>query len=395
MNVIISSLKKLTIYFTSISPIKEYAKSTKFEQMEEKVVFPDPFSYPLFVDSGVSIICMGCFPWSFSSNYFSYFPIIVQPPNFPNLFVSMCSFDFNYLKGENGFININEFKNGENKAIIEKSESLAYFFQNCCPEKAEKINFCSIANFNPYTYKFSEEEVTFLYFNTQNIKTSHGKLGGALFDHISTTILNPLGIGLFFSKQAPFVILTGEKPKSENCTFVQAPYSMEIVEKLLYNPSIVDENSQIQNDLNLTDSISLKCLKYPLRKLYLPSYDISKIRDKTIFSLLHLPHPPNIDIDVLPDFNYNNEKLISAYKWIFIKLKFKPINQVFVVITKDQNNNNSDKEKHYLNLYPWEENGNAVILPIKGKKAAIYAPFDGYLELLGGDESSILYMKEF
>lgn len=320
---------------------------------EEPLVVFNEHALPLFVDANIRITCMAVFSWN-NLNQFSYFPIIVQPPNFKNLYISLF-----ICKEED------ELK-GSLEKILNDNEGFNLDVEN--------MKYKTIDNFDPLHY--DAKSPTFLYLGNVDEKKLTFNLA-----RISQQVLNPLGVGVFYSTQ--FTFATPMIGPSKGSKYVQAPFSMEIVDRLLYKPSFEDK------DINNTDALSLMCLQYPLRPLFAPIDDQKNVlRRRLIFSRIMLKNPPKFFIK---DFfkKYEN-KVIEPFKWVIVNLQRQVQKPVFVVILKnekkDSKNNHSlplsdMKYQEMLNINPWNKKAFNVVVQIKNQKAAIISPYQGVLRV--------------
>ena len=183
---------------------------------------------PLFVDIGVDIIQMGMFRWK-SAQVFSYFPILVQPRNYPNLYISSLDNVPGYSK---------------------------------------------IKHFDPYKYKPTSEKVLF----HVPPSSSREELGKYM-----TSVLNPIGVGVFYLGNS----VQGCTTEIYEHKLRKAPYSMEMVERLIYQPRPGDRD---------WDPVTFHCLEmlmYKLKPAALPGLDFgNRLRDLFIFRYLILQFPP-------------------------------------------------------------------------------------------------------
>ena len=236
---------------------------------ETTIVWENKEYKPLFVDVGVEIICAGAFKWIFDTDlkYFSYFPILVHPKNFPNLYIVMSSLDIPNGKKDDSEIEIEieDFSQIKSNAIQKLKDRI----------EGKKIKLHSVSDFNPYLYECNEDEATILFLKNQdhiNIK------------QIAEDVLNPIGIGVFDLPENNLEIMNHS---DSDYFFVQSPFSMEIIDNLIYNFSYPYKKS----DILITDALTISSLVYPLRPLSLPSYDENKLLDKVILKCITNKNP--------------------------------------------------------------------------------------------------------
>lgn len=324
---------------------------------EPRVLFNEN-SLPLFVDTHIQISCMSVFAWE-KFKQFSYFPIIVQPPNFPNLYISLCT---------------------------QEGEELEDFVTKVFNNKNIIKEYLKIDNFDPLLYK--SKDPTFLYLGEPD--KDKNKLAFKLAK-ISQQILNPLGIGVFYSTQFSFATAVNESFKGSK--YYQAPFSMEIVDRLLYKPELAQDK-----DLTIIDAISLMSLQYPLRPLIAPIDSKDFLRRRVIFSRITLNNPPPFFISKL--YKPIDNGKIDPLTWVIVELEKNVTTPTFAVICnednkKSENNNKSLPLKdmnpaQIMNFNPWNEKANNVLVQFKNQKVAIISPFPGTLKVYS-DESNISY----
>lgn len=353
---------------------------------EAPVIFKDKVM-PLFVDTNVRIVCMGIFFWKNSSTpTSSYFPIIVQPPNFRNLYVSLYIMD-----SEDKKISLSELqKNDKLKQILEKER----LYQKDHPIndlKITNIQFIPIDKFDPLQYcEYSDDgTATFVFLNKDT------NIDSPDFSQIVQEILNPLGIGVFYSNGIDFAQpLRRDKIDNsfENSKYCQAPFSMEIIDRLLYNPKlhVVSENEKPDTDISKVDVLSLMSLQYPLKPLT-SSIDDS-LRKRLIFCRITLRYPPTFFVRDKLRGNYKLADKIDPYTWVVVKLKRKIQTQAFAMILV--NKSEKIEIKDFINLKMkdiqsdslmnrniWDAKAQNVFVQFKNQKVAIMSPYGGYLRV--------------
>lgn len=312
---------------------------------EEAPVYFIPNAIPLFVDCGVEIACMGVFKWPNNKYYYySYFPVIVHSPNFPNLYVSLTNFNSN-------------------------DPLLSKIFNDLSTLKIQ-----SITDFSPIRY--NNEKLLLTYTNNENLSNE--------ISSIVKNKLNPLGIGVFYSRRYNFArpLKSDETNSDSQVTYVHSPFSMEIVERLLYNPGKADI------DLNEYDCISLMSLMYPLNPLMIPMNELNTNRGRLIFSRIILKSPPlfceNEFTKLLKSKDDSEIKKIQPNQWIMIEFDdgqtFSSDDKIYAAITVAQIT--QIRQGRFLNLLPYCQDCQDVIAQFNGKRAFIMSPYEGYLSVL-------------
>lgn len=353
---------------------------------EPLVIFKDN-ALPLFVDSNVRIACMSVFLWE-NFGTISYFPIIVQPSNFKNLYVSLCMGDKKDLK-----------------QFFEEKKLYQILFND------SKIIYEPIDKFDLLQYDENPENknnITFLYLEKKNVDISNPNFSYSLAK-ISQQILNPLGIGVFY--QESFKLLKSIKSKedlSKNANYCQAPFSMEIIDRLFYNPRIHLLNAlETDKDINIIDTISLMCLQYPLKPLITPINATDELRRRTIFSRITLINPPSIFLKSNL-CEYKSGILIDPFTWVIVNLDKKAHKTTYAVIVKTDKIEETKyisldikefSKNHYMNLEPWNIKANDVCVQFKAQKAAIISPYHGILKVYSEEHeigwSAEIYKAQF
>ena len=193
-------------------------------QIEVKPLGQQALPLPLFVDVGVDVVEMGMFRWK-GTKVVSYFPTVVQPRNFPNLHIAT-------------------FKPDGMRAVEE---------------------------LKPYSYK-SEEKCAFVLTRDKLKRENLGELA---------TVLNPMGVGVFFLKDLV------EGTDGKDLTLRKAPYSMEMVNRLVYCPEPGDM------DWDEVTYSSLEMLMYRLKPASLASLELRTLREEFVYRYLVLQFPPS------------------------------------------------------------------------------------------------------
>lgn len=263
------------------------------------VIISDVFAYPLFVDYGVEVILKGCYQWVSTDGkiYGSQFPILVKSGNFPHLYVSLANFN------EENPINIKQVSTRPNAEFFN-------FVLNYFKEGYESIQFRSIYEFDCYSYLPDSKNAIIL-------TCPQRDNSNFIFPKTEVdSILNPMGIGVFYTNNKDNLVLWRKNPLTE---FIPVPYSIEIMNKVLYS-----WNGKDYSLYEVFICVLLLNLHYQLEPFCFPSHEFTpkKIMDRSrvILERFILNNPPierfqGKDLELC-----DNGIIVASYQWVCVKI---------------------------------------------------------------------------
>lgn len=219
---------------------------------QDKIEPAPAHSIPLFVDVGAEIVVAAAFKNNTiqDSKVYSSLPIIACSIYYPNIMFTLTP-----------------------KKEIKEMKKLKSF-------EIHEFQEFSFENINEFTINNPEKCFLFCLSDKDTNKE---------IQDICTNILNPLGIGAFYSKNTDLFTQIDEDVNDLVCEFL--PYSMEIVRKMLFQYN--DE------DFSIFSVASLAILQYPLPKIIIPKPNLEKLKDRFIFTKFIINNPPLINDETM------------------------------------------------------------------------------------------------
>lgn len=318
-------------------------------------VLPAPSDcIPLFVNVGANVILAGAFRSILTTEkVYSSFPIIVTSNHYQNIYFSLMPED--------------QLKKTMNKYFPHVPFQYTDF----------KTPLSKLSNNNT--------KVAF-YFDSKNSQDD--------ISSICTNILNPLGIGAFYSKSSPYVPLSDTPTQLyRQFIFEPAPYSMEMIKKMFFQ-----YKSEKFNDYTVS---CLLMLKYPLPFISIPKPDLSQIGDRYIFLQFMLNNPPQYQshpkysfVVNYQDFEQNYHLLSNIPPFTFIHIA------IYVFNPKIKNKIEfqailGDKDDMELGVFLAPEKYN-ICRKFQGNEVDIASPLGGnlYISIIRSPETQKLLPKE-
>lgn len=314
-------------------------------------------SIPLFVDVGVEIVHQAAFKNNITSDsVYSTLPIMACSIYYPNIIFSLVpKKELKKMKITGKIHDYTEFSfQGINK--YNKDECHLFGLPDNIDSKAQILNLCS-------------------------------------------NILNPLGIGAFYSTDFDLFTTINDNPEKMLCEYL--PYSMEIVRKMLFQSKT--------HEFSIFSVASLMILQYPLPKAFIPKPNLENLKDRFIFSKFIINNPPllkDVPEKQIKSYMLNNANLSSIsmedikefsedlddtepekktikraklldlepYQWAYIQVLFSNVHlhpdekiEAFIGDPKDDDFDVFDSKERFVIRKPLHKNEVFIMSPIGGE----------------------------